>query len=201
MGGRSQIVAFTGNAAVGLDPKTGRSLWRFPFTTDYDCNIATPLAYKGQVFISAAENHGCALLALQPSGDGFEVNETWTSFGSSSVMRNEWQTSVLVKGHLYGLDNVGSAGPVTHLSCVDIATGKRLWRKTRFGKSNLIAADGKLFFTTMQGELVIVRATPKAYEELGRAKVIGATRQAPALAGGRLYLRDDREIVCVDVRR
>jgi hypothetical protein len=53
----------------------------------------------------------------------------------------------------------------------------------------------------MNGELVTVRATPKAYEELGRAEVIGSTRQAPSLAGGRLYLRDDAEIVCLDVRK
>ena len=68
------------------------------------------------------------------------------------------------------------------------------------GKGNCIAADGKLFFSTMKGELVVVRATPKSYQEIGRSKVIGTTRQAPALAGGLLYLRDDREIVCLDVR-
>ena len=101
----------------------------------------------------------------------------------------------------YGFDNVGSAGPLTHLTCVNAATGKRAWQKTRFGKGNLIAADGKLWFSTMEGELVLVRATPKAYEELGRAKVIESTRQAPSLAAGRLYLRDDKEIVCLDVRQ
>ena len=68
------------------------------------------------------------------------------------------------------------------------------------GKGNLIAADGKLFISTMKGELVVVRISPKSYQEIGRAKVIGTTRQAPALANGLLYLRDDREIVCLDVR-
>ena len=71
----------------------------------------------------------------------------------------------------------------------------------RFGKGNLIAADGKLFIAMMSGELVIVRATPQAYEELGRAPVLGSTRTAPSLAGGLLYLRDDQEIVCLDVLR
>ena len=53
----------------------------------------------------------------------------------------------------------------------------------------------------MKGEVVVVRATPQGYEELGRQEVLGTTRQAPALAGGMLYLRDDAEIVCLDVRR
>ncbi len=200
VGGRSQIVAFTGNSALGVAPATGAVLWRYPYETNYQCNIAAPLEINGQVFLSSGENHGSVLLALKPQVDRFEISTVWDSFGSKSVLRNEWQTSMLLDGHLYGMDNVGGAGPVTHLTCINAATGERLWQVPRFGKGNLIAADGKLFITTMKGELVIARATPERYEELGRMNVLGSTRQAPALSQGRLYLRDDKEIVCVDVR-
>ena len=200
VGGRNQLVVFTGGSALGLAPDTGATLWRYPYVTDYGCNIATPIAYKGNVFLSAAESHGCVLLALKASGDKFETSEVWKSQGGRSVLRNEWQTSILLDGHLYGLDNVGSAGPTTHLTCVEAATGRRVWQQPRFGKSNLIAADGKLFFSTMKGELVVVRATSEKYDEVGRQTVLETTRQAPALANGLLYLRDNREIVCVDVR-
>lgn len=200
VGGRRQIVAFTGKAAIGLEPKTGTQLWRYEYTTDFDCNIATPLAVGENVFISAGENHGCALLALKPQGDAFQVAEIWKSFGPGSVMRNEWQTSILLDGFLYGLDNVGGAGPVTNLNCVNAKTGARVWQKTRFGKGNLIAADGKLYVVTIEGELVIVRANPERFEELSRAKLFDGTRQAPALLDGRLYLRDSSEVVCVDLR-
>ena len=115
-------------------------------------------------------------------------------------MRNEWQTSILLNGFLYGLDNVGGAGPVTNLNCVNAKTGVRVWQKPRFGKGNLIAADGKLFVVTVDGELVIVRATPDGFDELSRAKLFDGTRQAPSLLNGRLYLRDSNEIVCVDIR-
>ena len=90
---------------------------------------------------------------------------------------------------------------MTHLACINAATGEQVWQQPRFGKANLIAADGKLLFSTMKGEVVVVRATPQSYQEIGRMPVLGPTRQAPALAGGKLYLRDDREIVCLDVRR
>jgi outer membrane protein assembly factor BamB len=201
VGGQEQVVAYTGASAIGLTPQGGSLLWRFPYETDFNCNIATPLAVDGKVFISSGENHGSALLSLKPAGQTFDVEEAWTSQGPQSVMRNEWQTSIFLDGHLYGFDNVGSAGPVTHLTCVNAATGKRVWQQARFGKGNLIAADGKLFCSTMKGELVVVRATPEKYDELGRATVIGTTRQAPALANGLLYLRDDKEIVCLDVRK
>ncbi|GDY07082.1 alcohol dehydrogenase [Planctomycetia bacterium] len=200
VGGRSQIVAFTGSSALGVDPAKGSVLWRYPFKTNYECNIATPLEIKGQVFLSAGENHGSVLLALKPQDEKFTLSEVWDSFGPKSVLRNEWQTSMLLDGHLYGMDNVGGAGPVTHLTCIDAVTGERKWQEARFGKGNLIAADGKLFITTMKGELVLARATPDRYNELGRATVLESTRQAPALSNGRLFLRDDKEIVCLDVR-
>ncbi|MSR58005.1 MAG: alcohol dehydrogenase [Planctomycetaceae bacterium] len=201
VGGREQLVAFHGAGAFGLDPTSGEELWSYPYVTDFACNIATPLAVDDRVFLSAGENHGSVLLALKPHGKKFDISPVWESKGPKSVLRNEWQTSVLLDGYLYGFDNVGGAGPVTHLTCIDAATGARKWQQLRFGKGNLIAADGKLFISTVNGELVVVSANPKKFEELGRKEVIGKTRQAPALAGGLLYLRDDREIVCLDVRQ
>ena len=203
VGGRSQIVSYTGRSVLGVAPKTGEVLWRYPFETNYDCNIATPLSIKGQLFLSAGENHGSTLLNLKPKANGekFEITEVWQSFGPKSVLRSEWQTPILLDGFLYGMDNVGGAGPVTHLTCVNATTGDRAWQVPRFGKGNLIAADGKLFMTTMAGELVVARASSKKYDELGRATVLETTRQAPSLSNGRLFLRDGREIVCLDVRR
>lgn len=200
VGGRRHVVASTGRSILGLDPATGDELWSYPYETNYDCNIVTPLAIDGNVFVSAGENHGSVLLSLKPKGKQFEVNEVWSSQGARSVLRNEWQTSILYEGHLYGFDNVGAAGPVTHLTCINAATGDRVWQKPRFGKGNLIAADGKLFMTTMEGELVVARMSPDKYDEIGRVTLLGSTRQAPALANGLLYLRDDAEIVCLDVR-
>lgn len=199
VGGKQQVVAHTGSAILGIQPADGTQLWRYEYQTEFGCNTATPIAIGDKVFCSSGENHGAVLLGLKANGTTFTADPVWESQGPSSVLRAEWQTPILLDGYLYGFDNVGSAGPVTHLTCVEAATGKRVWQKQRFGKGNLIAADGKLFLSTMKGELVIVRATPKAYEDLGRATILGQTRQAPALADGRIYLRDDKEIVCVEV--
>ena len=98
------------------------------------------------------------------------------------------------------MDNLGSASPITHMTCVDLTDGKRLWRKPRFGKGNFIAADGNLWCSTTDGELVVVRISPERYEELGRARFVGFTRQAPVIVGPRLYLKDDSGlIVCLDI--
>lgn len=199
--GAKQLVAYTGNSVLGIDHKAGKTLWRHEYVTAFDCNIATPLSYQGKVFVSSGENHGSVLLWVQGSGDQIMVGDVWNSQGNRSTLRNEWQTSILLGDYLYGFDNVGSAGPVTHLTCIEASSGKRVWQKIRFGKGNLIAADGKLFISTMKGEFVLVQATPDAYQEIGRTTVIGSTRQAPALANGLLYFRDNSEIVCLDVSR
>ncbi len=196
--GQSQIVAFTGSECIGLEPNSGKLLWKYPFITEYDCNTASPVTIDGQVLISAGENHGSALLQVASQGD---VTEVWQSQGTGSALRSEWQTPLVAGKVIFGFDNVGSAGPVTNLTCLDAPTGKVLWKQMRFGKSNGILADGKLLISTMDGELVLVRATGEKFLELARAKVLGKTRQAPALSGGFAFLRDDEDVICIDLRK
>ncbi|MEW4488856.1 PQQ-binding-like beta-propeller repeat protein [Thalassoglobus sp. JC818] len=198
--GTVQLVVFHGQGVMSLYPGTGEILWEYPYETPYDCNIATPIAIGQNILISAGENHGTTLLQV-PQEKGQAVQVAWESLGNRSVLRNEWQTSILQDGKLYGFDNVGSAGPVTHLTCVDAQNGQQIWRKARFGKGNCIAADGKLWCSLMTGELVIVRVDAGGFDELGRATVIGETRQAPAICNGKLYLRDNSEVVCIDISR
>lgn len=201
LGGEAQIVSLTAAGAIGIEPVSGRQLWSFPYPTEYDCNTASPVQLDDQhVLLSAGENHGSVILAVQ-SGKGDTTTESvWSSLGKDSQLRAEWQTPVIHDGHLYGLDNQGGAGPITNLVCVRLKDHKTMWQKNRFGKSNLILADGKLFLTTMEGEVVIVEATPKEFRELGRATVMETTRQAPALANGQLFVRDNKEVLCIDVK-
>ena len=201
LAGRPQLVVFDATGASGLDPKTGDVLWGFPFPTDYDCNIATPVPLSDRdVLISAGENHGSVLLTIEANGSGLEATPRWSSLGVSSQLRAEWQTPVVHEGYLYGLDNQGSAGPITNLVCIRLSDWTTMWKQNRFGKSNLILADGHLWISTMKGELVLVAASPEGYQEVSRCTLIETTRQAPVIANGRLYLRDDHEVVCVRVR-
>ncbi len=198
--GQSQIVTYTGSHLRGVS-LSGEDLWRHPYVTPYDCNIVTPLKIGKDLFISSGENHGAALLGVEKTAAGFLVEKRWVSQGAASVLRNEWQTSILVDGYLYGFDNVGGAGPITHLTCVEAATGKVAWQQTRFGKGNAMAADGKLFVSMMSGELIVIKISPEKYIELGRQKITRGSRQSPALSDGILILRDDESIVAVDVKQ
>ena len=201
LGGEAQIVSLTAAGAIGIEPVSGKQLWTFPYPTEYDCNTASPVKLDDQhVLISAGENHGSVILALQSGKSDTAIESVWSSLGKDSQLRAEWQTPVIHDGHLYGLDNQGGAGPITNLVCVRLTDHKTVWQKNRFGKSNLILADGKLFLTTMEGEVVIVEANSKEFRGLGRASVMETTRQAPALANGQLFVRDNNEVLCIDVK-
>jgi len=201
LNGETQIVSLTAAGAIGIESVSGKELWSFPFPTEFDCNTASPVRLNDQhILISAGENHGSVVLAVNSVKNGTTAEKVWSSLGKDSQLRAEWQTPVIHEGHLYGLDNGGSAGPITNLVCLRLTDHTTVWQKNRFGKSNLMLADGKLFLTTMEGEVVIVEASPEEFRELSRATIMDTTRQAPALADGHLFVCDDKEVVCINVK-
>ncbi|MDB4331555.1 PQQ-binding-like beta-propeller repeat protein [bacterium] len=199
--GLNQVLSLTAAGLYALNESNGDVLCHYPYKTPYDCNTASPMMCGEGIFISAGENHGCAMLEINRMGNDFEFIERWTSNHTKSVMRNEWQTSIHFDDCIIGFDNVGSAGPVTHLTCVDTETGETKWQVPRFGKGNLTLADEKLWITTMAGELILARADSKGFQELGRKPLFNKTRQSLSIANGHGYLRDNSKIYCLDLRK
>ena len=110
-------------------------------------------------------------------------------------MRNDFGTCVLVNGFLYGFDG-------TSLKCVDAASGDERWVKRGYGRGTLIAADGHLLVLGERGQLAIARSDPAEYLETTFVKqvIAGKCWTAPSLSDGRLYLRDEKTLVVLDLR-
>ncbi len=192
IGGVRQYVVFrrAGQEAAGLST-SGEVLWRFP-TPDALAAIVMPIFMPpDRIFVSTSDDSfGGHMIRVVAGEHGFEVEELW----SERLMRNHFNNSVLVDGHLYGFDN-GT------LRCLDAATGEKRWAKRGFGKGSVVASGDLLFVLSDAGLAVLVRATPEGFEELGRLQVMeGRSWTAPSLADGRLYLRDFDEIVGLDIR-
>jgi outer membrane protein assembly factor BamB len=110
-------------------------------------------------------------------------------------MKNQFTSSVLHEGHVYGLDQA-------ILACVDVSTGDLKWKGGRYGFGQLLLADGHLVVLTERGELALVRATPAGHQELSLVPAIdGKTWNHPALADGRLLVRNAREMAAFDLRQ
>jgi len=188
--GVPQILFFTAGALVSLDPKTGKSYWRVPWQTSYDVNAATPIFLPpDRVLVSTGYNTGSAVLRIDMDEGRGQVQRVWESRG----FKNQFSSSVVAGDYAYGFDN-------RVLKCLDLRTGEELWKKSDLGHGSLIYADGHLIVLGERGELVLVEATPAAYIEKGATQVLsGKCWTAPTLAGGKLYVRNEREMKCLSV--
>ena len=114
-------------------------------------------------------------------------------------MMTYWCTAVVHDKYLYGLS--GEYNVPSDLACVDLVTGKRIWSQPRLGMGSLILADGHLWIALKSGDLLLVPATPKGFEEKARAKILEKDRYAtmPTIADKKMYLRDRKNILCLDI--
>ena len=122
-----------------------------------------------------------------------------TEIYSNRNMRNQCNSSVLWKGHVYGFD--GQVGGSGSLACLDLETGQVKWAQRGLGTGSLMLADGKLIVLGEKGKLAIVEATPNGYKELASAQILeGKCWTVPVLANGRVYARNAAgDLVCVNV--
>ena len=113
---------------------------------------------------------------------------------NSRVMKNHFSSSVLYEGHIYGFDNAS-------LKCIVAGTGEQKWVQRGYGKGSLIVADGLMYILSDLGQLILAEATPAGFQEKGKVKVMeGKTWTSPVLSHGRIFLRDDDEMIVLDVR-
>ncbi len=192
LAGVRQILVFVGDKIVSLDPGDGHTLWELGWKTDWGINASTPILLAGdRVFLSTGYERGAIMLKVHKRDNSLVVEELWRS----REMRNKFSSSVLYGGMLYGFDE-GT------LKCVDPEDGTTRWRQRGLGHGSLFAADGKLIVLSDRGKLILADATPEGYAELGAVEAFKTkTWTVPTLAGGRLYLRDEKEIVAFDISK
>src|SRR5262249_23667033 len=151
-----------------------------------------PVIAADRVFLSTAYNTGAVVLQLK----GGKLEDVWQG---EDILSAHYNTPVLLKDFLYGIDGRQEGGQA-QLRCVEWTTGKVRWSKAAFGCSSLIAADGLLIATPENGDVVLIDPSPDRYQELARANLLDApVRAIPALAGGRLFVRDNKKLIALQV--
>ncbi len=189
--GIREIVFFGGKAVFGLSPEDGTLHWRHEWLTTSEMNIATPIFSDPLLFVSSGRGTGSGLFRMSREGNGVSAEVLWTK----KLMQNHYNGCILVGDYLYGFDN-------SILKCMRLEDGEEIWADRSVGKGSLIAAQGHLFILGEQGDVAMAKATPEGYQELGRMKILDyKSWTPPSLAGGRLYLRDQQNIACLDLRK
>ena len=191
-----RAVFFTRNGVVILDPRSGEVSFTKRWRARYDAsvNAAPPLLLDGGLALfSTSYETGALLLKLAPAG----ADTVWTSEDALSA---HYTNLVAHRGRVYGCDGRQEAG--ARLRCIDPrpAGGPQvLWSKERFGCSSILLAEDHLILLTESGDLVLAEANPEHYAEKARARVLqeSPVRAVPALAEGRLYARDQGQLICL----
>lgn len=190
IGGKDQVLYFASTGLVSITPKDGKVLWTSPWKTRYDINATTPIVNGDTVFVGSGYGAGCMLVKVDMA-----AKEPATQVWKSTIMRTHFTTPVLIGGYLYGFDD-------NILRCVEYQTGKSMWESGEYKKGTLVAAGQMLYVLGEEGNLALIKATPEKLEKVSEVKGILGKRcwTMPVIANGRLYIRDETKLVCLDVK-
>jgi outer membrane protein assembly factor BamB len=194
-----QVVFLTGKRLIGLSPLDGKRFWDYPLVDKLMESSTTP-AVAGDVLFGSSITAGGVGLRLTDGASGPQAVKLW----EEPKYNCYFSTPVAVGDHFYVVTGTKPPALVTKatLRCVEAATGRELWARDKVGKyhaSLTRTGDNKLLMLEEEGDLVLLQPDPEGYRELARSHVCGTTWAHPAIADGRLYVRDGAELVCVEL--
>ena len=208
IGGRKMYVysAIGGLAGVAADgPERGAILWE---TTLWSKSVLAPspvVMEDGRIFLTAGYGAGSMLLRVTRRGDEYEVQKV-QEFLPRDGLASEQQTPVVYRDHLFGIQPKDAGVLRDQFVCFhpDDCTSP-VWssgKTHRFGLGPYLVADDKIFILNDDGELTMIEAALSGFRLLAQSRIMdGHDAWAPmAMAGGRLLLRDNRRLVCLDLR-
>lgn len=194
-GGIRQYINFLARGVVGVKAADGELLWANDAAANQNAICTTPLLIGDNVFTSSWYGGGSALIRLAASNSGMQANLVY----HTREMSNHHGGLVAMGGFVYGAD-----GDI--LKCISLEQrGRTVWFNRSIGKCSLTCADGHLYVRGENGLMALVEATPDEYRESGRfappRNSLGRPAWTyPVVAGGRLFLRDQDDLLCYSLR-
>jgi outer membrane protein assembly factor BamB len=194
--GQRQLIVPTGSSVLGIEPTKGTVLWRYVFGNQYNATCTTPVWSDNLLFVSAAYGVGSACLEITVKNGTWTATEKW----KHKKLQVLFATAMVVDGHVYGCHGDLSAFA---LKCLDLKTGEVKWEERMDDRQSLLAIDGYLLCWGERGSLRLLELQPKAFVQKGELRDLLKYKAwaAPALADGRLYLRDQSTALCLDLRK
>ncbi|MBM4000363.1 MAG: polyvinylalcohol dehydrogenase [Planctomycetes bacterium] len=201
-GGVKQYVQLVGRGVIGVDAETGKLLWVYDKIANGTANCPTPVVSGNFVFASSGYGDGgSVLLELGRAGRG-QVAAREVFYYTANQVQNHHGGMILIDEYLYMGHGQNNGLPL----CLDLRTGQDAWRPGRgvgSGSAAVAYADGHLYFRYENGEMALIEATPKEYRVKGQFKLavnLDRSWPHPAIADGRLYIRDQDVLLRYDVR-
>ena len=210
--GQRVLVCYTGDHVVGLSPQTGETYWEVPFPpSQMVIGIATPVYHQGYLLISNFFD-GSMLIRLHPSE--LSAEKVWHRRGKdehqTDSLHSLISTPLLIDDHAYGIDSYG------HFRCLELATGDRVFEDTsiapieRWSTAHFVKNGDQVWIFNEKGELMLAKFSPQGVDLISRAQIIQPTRDQlnqrggvcwshPAFANKHIFVRNDEELVCINL--
>jgi outer membrane protein assembly factor BamB len=227
-GGKRQLIVWHSRAVVGLEPETGKRIWKVDFEVKFALTAPTPVKvgddglfvtsfYNGSLFLKVNATSATTVWKSQAKGEKADQTTDLSSIMPTPVIDGDTAYGVCSYGQLRGLD---------------VKTGKRLWESMqatrgkltppkvaaepepgaseRWSNAFLTPHDGRMFLFNEQGDLIIAKLTPKGYEEIDRTHLLEPTNTMagrktvwvhPAFANKCVFVRNDAEVICVSLAK
>lgn len=192
-GGVKQIVAFTGTRMVGLRHGDRQLLWDYPFPAKYEQTVVSPVVWQDHVIVGG-EAKPTVALKLSRNGDTLKKETAW----KSEDLRMYLTTPVVFSGHLLGFDH-----RMSRLVCLKLAGGDTAWTSPNLATKHLslLVAGEVILALTLEGDLLILKASAEEYVPLARWKVSDRGTYAHlALVGNMLYVKGTERLSCYELK-
>lgn len=188
--GEQQILSFNAASVSAHRPRDGETLWTVEWPAGQP-NVAVPLVLPGdRVLVSSGYGIGSLLFRVGRHDDGaWSTEELWRG----PALKSKFANVLFHEGTIYGLDD-------GRFVAVDPETGKRRWKRGRYGHGQPILVGDRIVVQTEPGPLVLLAAEPGGHAELGTVPAFDSkTWNPPAIAGRVLVVRNDREMAAYEL--
>jgi len=204
--GQRQLVLLRPDAVTALEPDTGKEIWSVPYQSDNGLVVMTPIIWRDFMFVGGYSQKN---MLIKLGADGKSADMEWNDLAKHAMSPINVQPT-LDGDNLYGFDQGG------RLVGVKLPDGERLWetpepvgkRPANSATAFIIRQGDRYFMFTENGDLVVADLTAEGFKELSRAHILDPTGDAfgrpvvwssPAFANKRMYVRNDKECVAVDL--
>lgn len=197
---RTQVIANGWPFVVSYDLESGSELWRLQGGGDNP--VPTPFSAHGLIYVASGHGAVAPVWAIRPDASGditvadgetSNAHVVWTEVRNGAYL----MTPLVYRDCLYSGTNNGI------LKCYDALSGKphyqkRLGSGTTALSASPVAGDGKLYWTTEDGDVHVVKAGPE-YLELAVNNLGEQAMATPAISEGVLFFRTRRSMLAVGV--
>jgi outer membrane protein assembly factor BamB len=196
--GRVELVTNASNFIRGYDPTTGKELWRLGGSSKI--TAPTPIFSQDLIVVASGRRPEAPIFVIRAGATGDITLSTGQSSNKdiawSKKARGSYMPTPLIYGdYLYVLSNQGV------FDCYDLKTGNEIYREriphhgSGFSASP-VAADGKIYLPSEDGDVFVVKAGPK-FEVLATNSIGEPLMATPAISDGKMFVRSQQHLFAI----